>query len=144
MFSWENLDNAATAYQKLIKRIAALQENDGPVDEAVAKEYREKFLQQLGNDLNTAQGVTLLYDVLKAKTNDATKRAILASFDQVLSLSLLEKAAELREKPRRPRPLPPPAATPSPVKATATSTLGAGPVRSQEGEKLRRGRPHPG
>ena len=98
VFTWENLDNAATAYQKLIKRIAALQENDGPVDEAVAKEYREKFLQQLGNDLNTAQGVTLLYDVLKAKTNDATKRAILASFDQVLSLSLLEKAAELREK----------------------------------------------
>ena len=98
VFTWENLDNAATAYQKLVKRIAALAENDGPVDEAVMQEYREKFLQQLGNDLNTAQGVTLLYDVLKAKTNDATKRAILASFDQVLSLSLLEKAAALREK----------------------------------------------
>ena len=52
----------------------------------------------MGNDLNTSMGVTALFDVLKAKTNDATKRAILASFDQVLSLSLLEKAAELREK----------------------------------------------
>ena len=62
------------------------------------QEYKEKFTQQLGNDLNTSMGVTALYDVLKAKTNDATKLAILDSFDQVLSLSLLAKAAELREK----------------------------------------------
>ena len=98
VFSWENLDNAATAYQKLIKKIAALTGTDGQVDEVVAREYREKFIQQVGNDLNTSMGITALYDVLKAKTNDVTKRAILASFDQVLSLSLLEKAAALREK----------------------------------------------
>ena len=98
VFSWENLDNAQGAYNKLIKRIAALKENDGPVDEAVAAEFKEKFEQQVGNDLNTSMGVTALYDVLKAKTNDATKRAILYSFDQVLSLSLLEKAAKVREE----------------------------------------------
>ena len=98
VFSWENLDNAATAYQKLIKKISALSADDAPVDEALSAEYREKFLQQVGNDLNTSMGITALYDVLKAKTNDATKRAILASFDQVLSLSLLEKADALREK----------------------------------------------
>ncbi len=97
VFSWENLDNAATAYQKLIKRVAALGE-DGPVDEAVVKEYRERFMEKVGNDLNTAQGVTLLYDALKATANDGTKRAILQDYDQVLGLSLLDKAAELREK----------------------------------------------
>ncbi len=97
VFSWENLDNAATAYRKLIRRVAALKPEDGPADEAVVKEYREKFIAQVGNDLNTAQGVTLLYDALKAKANDATRLAILADFDQVLSLSLLDKAAE-REK----------------------------------------------
>ena len=97
VFSWENLDNAAAAYSKLIAKIAALKPEDGSVDEAVLKEYKDKFLQQLGNDLNTSMGVTALYDALKAKTNDATKLAILDSFDQVLSLSLLEKAAALRE-----------------------------------------------
>jgi cysteinyl-tRNA synthetase len=96
VFSWENLDNAAGAYQKLIKKIAALKPDDGSVDEAVLAEYKDKFLQQVGNDLNTAQGVTLLYDALKAKTNDATRLAILSSFDTVLSLSLLDKAAALR------------------------------------------------
>ena len=97
VFSWENLDNAAAAYGKLIAKIAALNPEDGAVDEAVLKEYKEKFLQQMGNDLNTSMGVTALYDALKAKTNDATKLAILNSYDQVLSLSLLEKAAAVRE-----------------------------------------------
>ena len=98
VLSWENLDNAQGAYNKLLKKIAALSPADGPVDEAMFQEYKDKFTQQLGNDLNTSMGVTALYDVLKAKTNDATKLAILDSFDQVLSLDLLAKAAELREK----------------------------------------------
>ena len=48
----------------------------------------------MGNDLNTSMGITALYDGMKAKVNDATKLAILDSFDQVLSLSLLDKAAQ--------------------------------------------------
>ena len=98
VFSWENLDNAAVAYNKLIARIAGLKSGEGEVDAAVVAEYREKFIKQVGNDLNTSMGVTALYDVLKAKTNDVTKLAILADFDQVLSLSLLEKAAKVREE----------------------------------------------
>ncbi|HJH62309.1 MAG TPA: cysteine--tRNA ligase [Firmicutes bacterium] len=101
VFSWENLDNAATAYQKLIRRVAALQPGDGPVDEEVVRAHREKFIRQVGSDLNTAQGVTLLYDGLKAQANDATRLAILEDFDQVLSLSLLEKGAALREEQAR-------------------------------------------
>ena len=38
------------------------------------------------------------YDVLKAKTNDATKLAAIADFDKVLSLNLLQAANALREK----------------------------------------------
>ena len=86
VFSWENLDNAQGAYQKLIARIAALQEDGSPADEAVRQKYRETFLAQVGNDLNTSMGITLLYDVLKAKTSDTTKLAVLGDFDGVLSL----------------------------------------------------------
>ena len=96
VFTWENLDNAAAAYTKLIGRIAALDPEDGAVDEAAMKPYREKFGQQMGNDLNTSMGVTALFDVLKAKTNDATKLALIGDFDSVLSLGLLEKAAARR------------------------------------------------
>ena len=42
----------------------------------------------MGNDLNTALGLSLIYDVLKADINDATKLAIINDFDRVLSLDL--------------------------------------------------------
>ncbi|MCI9122255.1 MAG: cysteine--tRNA ligase [Oscillibacter sp.] len=97
VFSWENLDNASAAYTKLLNRIAALKP-EGDVDQAVFDEYRAKFLQQVGNDLNTSMAATAVFDALKAKTSDATKLAIIGEFDKVLSLSLLEKAAAIREK----------------------------------------------
>ena len=95
VFTWENLDNAVVAFNKLINRIAALKE-EGEVDSEVFYAYRDKFKEQMGNDLNTSMGVTALYDVLKAKTNDNTKLAILHDYDRVLSLNLMEKAAEKR------------------------------------------------
>ena len=42
-----------------------------------------------GNDINTASGITLIYDLLKdTSVNDATKLHIIDSFDYVLSLDL--------------------------------------------------------
>ena len=95
VFSWENLDNAVTAFNKLIARIAALKP-EGEVEQEAFDTLKGKFLQQMGNDLNTSMGVTAIFDVLKAKTNDATKLALIGSYDEVLSLSLLEKAAAKR------------------------------------------------
>ena len=100
VFSWENLDNAVAAYEKLIARIAALTPG-GETDQTVFEEYREKFRRQVGNDLNTSMAVTAIFDVLKAKTNDATRLALIGDFDRVLSLDLLEKAAAKREADAR-------------------------------------------
>ena len=82
VFSWENLDNAKAAYDKLVARVAALS-GEGTVDEGAVERFKNDFLEAVGNDLNTSLGVTALYDVLKAGVNDATKRATLDSFDQV-------------------------------------------------------------
>ena len=98
VFSWENLDNATVAFNKLIAKIAALDPGDGPVDEAAAAELKAKFTKAMDNDLNTSMAVTVLYDVLKAKTNGTTKCAVLEGFDSVLGLKLLEKAADQRKK----------------------------------------------
>ena len=49
------------------------------------------------NDLYTSLGVTAVYDALKAPANDETKLALLADFDRVLGLGLLEKAEEKRK-----------------------------------------------
>ena len=98
MFSWENLDNAKVAYDKLIAKIAALGPDDGEVDREALNTSTSKFSEALNNDLNTSMAVTCVYDALKLKTNAATKRAVLDSFDQVLGLDLLKKADEKRER----------------------------------------------
>ena len=98
VFSWENLDNAQLAYNKLIARIAALKPSDEAIDEAVYQQLKEKFCAALDNDVNTSLAVTALYDVLKAKCSDATKLYAIADFDKVLSLSLIEKADRKREE----------------------------------------------
>ena len=97
VFSWENLDNATVAYNKLLAKIANLKPADD-VDAAAAEELKAKFTKAMDNDLNTSMGVTVLYDILKAKTTDATKCAVIGAIDEVLGLKLLEKAAEVREK----------------------------------------------
>ena len=101
VFSWENLDNARAAYDKLVSRVAALS-GDGDVDQAAVAAARAAFIEAVGNDLNTSLGVTAVYDALKADTNDATKRAVIADFDQVLGLDLLGRAAALKEKEAAP------------------------------------------
>ena len=95
VFSFETLDNTAQAYKKLVARVAALKE-EGEPDLETAKPFRKQFSEALGNDLNTSLGITGLYDVLKSELSDATKRYLLADFDTVLSLGLLEAAQ--REK----------------------------------------------
>lgn len=99
VFSWENLDNAAVAYEKLIAKIAAL-EAGGEVDTAALESLKEKFVTALNGDLNTSLAITALYDVLKAKCSDATKLAALADFDRVLSLNLLSAAEKMRKAQR--------------------------------------------
>ena len=101
VFSWENLDNARAAYDKLVSRVAALS-GDGDVDQAAVAAARAAFIEAVGNDLNTSLGVTAVYDALKADVSDATKRAVIADFDQVLGLDLLGRAAALKEKETAP------------------------------------------
>ena len=95
VFSYENMDNAKTSYNKLISRIAALKDG-GEVDEAAFAELKKDFTSAMDNDLNTSLAVTALYNVLKAKCSDATKLALLADFDRVLSLNLIKAADAVR------------------------------------------------
>jgi cysteinyl-tRNA synthetase len=98
VFSWDGLENARSSYNKLVSRIAQLG-NDGEVEKEAFERYDTAFRETLDNDLNTSLAVTCLYDVLKADINDATKKALINSFDKVLSLDLIKKAEELKNKP---------------------------------------------
>ncbi len=97
VFSYENLDNAKISYNKLIAKIATLKEG-GEVDAEAFASLKTRFTDAMDNDLLTSLAITAVYDVLKAKTNDATKLALIADFDRVLSLDLIGHANALRAK----------------------------------------------
>jgi cysteinyl-tRNA synthetase len=95
VFSWENLKNAQIAYDKLIAKIKTLLDTQDAVDDAKKAELLGAFTAAMDNDLNTAQAITVLYDILKADTTAATKLACVAEIDKVLSLNLIENAKTL-------------------------------------------------
>lgn len=91
-FSWDVLKEMESTYKKLIARVQKLSK-DGIVEEVKEKEYRNRFADAIGSDLNTSMAITILYDLLKDnEVNDATKRSIIEGFDSVLSLNLLQEA----------------------------------------------------
>ncbi len=97
VFSFENLDNTVQAYNKLVSRIAKLSA-DGEPDCEAAKPYQAKFREALDNDLNTSLALTALHNVLKGDISDATKLYLIADFEQVLSLGLIEAAQAEQKK----------------------------------------------
>ncbi len=95
-FSYESLDGASNAYQKLKKRVQAIPK-DGELDQDIVLFYDERFKNCISNDLNTASALTIVYDVLKdSNCNGMTKRYLIEKFDQVLSLALLEEEQKIQ------------------------------------------------
>ncbi len=91
VFSYDILKQVEGAYNKLKNRILAI--NDiGELDTTKFGYYTDKFKEELSNDLNTANGITLIYDLLKDDSvNGHTKIEIINDFDKVFSLDLTKK-----------------------------------------------------
>ena len=88
-FSFESLKSSEAAYKKLLNRIALI-ENDGQFQNAAFNDYNEKFMEYLQDDMNTANALTVLYELMKDDSvNGKTKLDIIRSFDKVLSLNLI-------------------------------------------------------
>lgn len=88
-FSYPSLDGAETAYKKLKNRVLSLKK-DEEIDNDTYDKYNLKFKECLEDDLNTANALTLVFEVLKLDTNESTKYKLISGFDKVLSLSLTE------------------------------------------------------
>ena len=97
VFSYEALDNARVSYEKLVSRIADFCTAEiTETDKEAAKDALARFHEAMDNDLNTAMGITALYDLLKQKISDGAKRYAVEQMDTVLSLNLISAAQKKR------------------------------------------------
>ena len=91
VFSYDALEQANNTLKKLRNKIKKFSSTDG-VDNDKFRYYNDKFICELENDLNTANAITVLYDLIKDDTvNGSTKLELVKSFDKVLSLDLISE-----------------------------------------------------
>lgn len=93
LFSFEALKDAKNSYRKLKIKIASivqsLKESDRKDVELINK-YKNKFAEQISDDLNTPNALTVLSEVIKSEQlTNKEKKVLIEDFDKVLSLELL-------------------------------------------------------
>ena len=94
VFSYDALTQAESTLKKLRNKIKSLSDS-GELDRNLYKIYNNKFILEISNDLNTANAITVIYELLKDYyVSDKTKISLITSFDEVLSLNLISNEEE--------------------------------------------------
>lgn len=96
-FMWDTLEGMEKTHQRLLEMVVQFRKEDDRTvlsEEKLAKidEYRKRFFAAVENDLNTAEGVALMWEVSKSNIPGPDKYDLLIEFDEVLGLGL--KTAE--------------------------------------------------
>ncbi len=89
-FSYASLDGASSAYKKLKSKVLSLNHSED-YDIDIYNKYNNMFKEALEDDLNTANALKVVYDVLKDDCSDSTKYKLISDFDKVLSLDLTKE-----------------------------------------------------
>ncbi len=89
LFTYDALNQNENVLKKLRNKVSSLSK-DGELDNDKFNEYNDRFKTELENDLNTANALTVLFELLKDDTvNDVTKLELVKNFDKVFSLNLI-------------------------------------------------------
>ena len=89
-FSYTSLDGAENSYKKLKSKVLSLNK-EGNIDTSNYDLYNDKFKETLSDDLNTANALSIVYEVLKSALNETTKYKLIEDFDKVLGLNLTKE-----------------------------------------------------
>ena len=94
-FTYDGLSQAEATLNKLKNKINNIS-SDGELDNNKFNEYDKLFKDYLSDDLNTANAVTVMYDLLKDDSvNGTTKLELIKSFDKVFGLKLIKENVKL-------------------------------------------------
>jgi cysteinyl-tRNA synthetase len=86
-FSWESLDAATTALDRMRQGVHALPDESSAQPDAT---YIARFTDHVNDDLNVPRALALAWEVLRGDLPPAIRRATLVKFDAVLGLGLGE------------------------------------------------------
>lgn len=95
-FTWEGAESANAMYAKIIRTALLIKEAGG----SVSQEYKQKFIESLGDDLNTAKALAVVFEMLNdSSILQNSKIATLLDFDNVLGLQIAQTIDALDDVP---------------------------------------------
>ncbi|MCL2309875.1 MAG: cysteine--tRNA ligase [Proteobacteria bacterium] len=87
-FTWDALDAAQTALERLRQGFYALSESAALSDAVPDAALIARYAAELNDDLNLPRALAIVWETLRGALDPAIKRATLARFDDVLGLQL--------------------------------------------------------
>ena len=99
-FSYERLLESKKSLDSLKKKIAAITESIAKaekVNDSLLDKYKRDFKEYINADLNIANALTVLFNVLKDdKLNNLEKKILIKDFDRIFSLNLIEEKEKIK------------------------------------------------
>jgi cysteinyl-tRNA synthetase len=99
-FTFNALDGAQNAFKKLVLEICHFKdpsEAQGIVPAKIFEDFEKRFLDALNDDLNTAQALAVMWEVVKSNYPSGQKLRTLYKMDRVLGLNLQELSMQVRQ-----------------------------------------------
>lgn len=94
-FSWQGLDSASNALNRLRLAVQEWGEGEAAPDEP----YLTRFAENINDDLNMPRALAVTWDLVKSDLPEAVKRATIGVYDRVLGLNLLSWKPEEETTP---------------------------------------------
>ena len=93
VFTYDALNQAEATLKKLRNKIANIKD-EGILDEGEFSNYNNMFINEISNDLNTANAISVMYELLKdEQVNGHTKLELIKKFDKVFSVNLIKETS---------------------------------------------------
>ena len=93
-FTFEAMDSAKTALNRLREGYLKHSEGTDDVSNEEIKEYENKFLEAINDDLNMPVAMSIIWDVIKNPKKSKKIQNLLLKFDEVLGLNLKDYKKE--------------------------------------------------
>lgn len=87
-FTWKTMDAAKIALERLREGYLKQKEGTEDVEEEKIKEYENKFLDAINDDLNMPMAMSVVWDVIKNSVKSQKFVKLLDKFDEVLGFNL--------------------------------------------------------
>ncbi len=90
-FTWEALENSQNSLNRLREGYNKHFEGNAKIEDDVIKEYKNRFLEAINDDLNMPVALSVVWDVVKNPNKSKQLAEVLLDFDKVLGVDIQKK-----------------------------------------------------